>query len=121
MAAIESSLEAFYASLIEENEKRIMEHMKQDSFDLCGKTFRYRKITTAQHLELDRMQAGIEDLVLAKGATKLEITAKLAEIYQKRAQYHLGMDADTFYSLPWEDVKPVLDACVRRTRRGHPL
>lgn len=108
----------FVAKIMAQNRDRIMELTRKESFEFAGVKYVRHKITTQQFQELEAMRAELEDMPPGK---KLDAARKAAEIYRRMAQCYLHMDEQTFYGLPWAEVKEVLDTLAWEEANGRPL
>lgn len=106
---------AYLKSLQEKGQRKIDELAQKDSFDVGGRQYRRCKITARQHQELEEMRAELAEL---KTADAKKVASVLFQIYQKGAQYYLGMAGEEFLQAPWDEVKAIVDACAWRTMHG---
>jgi hypothetical protein len=108
----------FLTSLNDAQLKEVEERLSLNQFavDIDGqqKTFTRRKIRTRDYAELESLRA---QLAAAKGVDRPKLQN---EIYQKAAQFYLGMTAEEFDSCDYEEVKKIIDAQNIRTNYGVP-
>lgn len=78
------------------------------------KKFTRRKIRSRDYAELEALRA---QLPTTRGADKPKIQN---EIYQKAAQFYLGMTSEEFDACDFEEVKRIIDAQNIRTNYGVP-
>ena len=106
-----SAWESYLSSLGDKAVKKLDELARQEEFVIDGKTYKRKKVTTAQHNELEDMRA---DFASLQSKDPRQAAAQLAAIYEKAALYYLGMGKDAFENSAWEDLKRAVDASAYR-------
>ncbi|HTH21413.1 MAG TPA: hypothetical protein VL854_04275 [Nitrososphaeraceae archaeon] len=107
--------ETYLDSLDQSRLSQTIELAKLDKYTFNGKTYDRKKIKNKQFFELERLRAKF-----AKEKDQEAATEHLINVYVKCAEYYLGMSAEEYDELDWEDTKPILDACNFRSVRGLP-
>ena len=127
----------YYENLAGERMKEISKLSKLDEFTVAiyddesgewtDETFKYREIPTKKWMQLEALRSKYTDLEKIAAQKLLsskdsgdynfaqQLSILLSELYQKSAEFFLGMSKEKFDNSKWVQIKSIIDACNHRT------